>query len=112
MSRPIARKPTVARKESAPHLVRASLLNQVGLRLVPSREPIEMLVFEKVEQFTFARTKRVENRPRSVRPKAAVNVPQSKRFARFEEARQSRQSRLEGDCGGFSAAFPRAPKAF
>jgi hypothetical protein len=34
--------------------------------------------------------------------KAAVNAPQSRRFARFSEARWSRQ-RLE--CGGFSAAF-------
>jgi hypothetical protein len=36
------------------------------------------------------------------RGKAAVNAPQSKRFAGFEDARQSRQ-RLE--CGGFSTAF-------
>ena len=34
--------------------------------------------------------------------KAAVNAPQSRRFARLGEARQSRQ-RL--DCGGFSTAF-------
>jgi hypothetical protein len=34
--------------------------------------------------------------------KAAVNAPQSRRFAKFGEARQSRQ-RL--DCGGFSTAF-------
>jgi hypothetical protein len=35
--------------------------------------------------------------------KAAVNAPQSRRFAKFGEARQSRQ-RL--DCGGFSTALP------
>jgi hypothetical protein len=34
--------------------------------------------------------------------KAAVNAPQSRRFARFEKTPPSRQ-RL--DCGGFSAAF-------
>jgi hypothetical protein len=38
----------------------------------------------------------------AARGKAAVNAPQSKRFAWFEDARQSRQ-RLE--CGGFSTAF-------
>ena len=36
--------------------------------------------------------------------KAALKAPQSKRFAKFEEARRARQ-RL--DCGGFSAAFAR-----
>jgi hypothetical protein len=34
--------------------------------------------------------------------KAAVNAPQSRRFVKFGEARQSRQ-RL--DCDGFSTAF-------
>jgi hypothetical protein len=36
------------------------------------------------------------------RPKAAVNAPQSKRFAKQEAPRQSRE-RME--CGGFSAAL-------
>ena len=35
---------------------------------------------------------------------AAVNAPQSRRFAKFSDVRQSRQ-RL--DCGGFSTAFLR-----
>jgi hypothetical protein len=34
--------------------------------------------------------------------KAAVNAPQSKRFAQYENAQTTRQ-RL--DCGGFSTAF-------
>jgi len=32
--------------------------------------------------------------------------PQSKRFARFGDARWSRQSRLAGDCVRFTAAIP------
>jgi hypothetical protein len=39
-----------------------------------------------------------------VRAKAAVNAPQSKRFAKFAASAPTRQ-RL--DCGGFSAAFAR-----
>ena len=37
--------------------------------------------------------------------KAAVNTPHSKRFAKFGDARQLRQSRFAGECGGFSTAF-------
>lgn len=40
----------------------------------------------------------------ALRGKAAVNAPQSRRCARFEDAGQARQ-RLE--CGGFSNAFGR-----
>jgi len=43
--------------------------------------------------------------PPFARPKAAVNAPPAKHFARFEGAWQSRQ-RLE--CGGLSTAFERA----
>jgi hypothetical protein len=37
--------------------------------------------------------------------KAAVNAPQSRRFARFGDVWWSRQSRIAGECGGFSTAF-------
>jgi hypothetical protein len=37
--------------------------------------------------------------------KAAVNAPQSRRFAKSNDARQSRESRFAGDCGGFSTAL-------
>ena len=40
--------------------------------------------------------------------KAAVNAPQSRRFAKFEDAGHARQ-RL--DCGGFSTAFCRGARA-
>jgi hypothetical protein len=40
-----------------------------------------------------------------LRGKAAVNAPQSRRFAQSETHQQSRQSRIAGDCGGFSAAY-------
>jgi len=35
-----------------------------------------------------------------------VNAPQFKRFAKSEDVRQSRQSRLAGDCVQFTAALP------
>jgi RNA polymerase sigma factor (sigma-70 family) len=45
----LSRQASLALKKSAQETVRTSLLNQLGLELVPSREPIEMLVVEKVK---------------------------------------------------------------